>query len=89
MPPLQEFLGYVAACCTTFAFLPQAIKTIRTRDTRSLSLGMYLLFTVGLALWFFYGLYKRDLAIVAANAVTGVFALVILIHKVRNDVIKR
>ena len=88
MPPLSDFLGYFAAFCTTFAFLPQALKTIRSRDTRSISLGMYLLFTTGLVLWFFYGLCKRDSAIVAANATTAILALVILFHKLKNDVIK-
>jgi MtN3 and saliva related transmembrane protein len=84
-----DALGYLAALCTTAAFVPQAVKTIRSKDTRSLSLGMYCLFTVGLFLWLLYGIYRRDPAIVLANAVTGVLALVILYHKVRNDVLRK
>ena len=84
-----DSLGYLAAFCTTAAFIPQAFKTIRTRDTKALSLGMYSIFTLGLILWLLYGTYKRDLAIILANAVTGVLAMVILFHKLRNDVWKK
>ena len=78
-------LGLAAACCTTAAFVPQAVLAIRTRDTRSLSLGMYALFTVGVSLWLVYGLFLRDVPIVAANVVTLCFCLIILYLKIRND----
>ncbi|RJQ81666.1 MAG: glutathione synthetase [Desulfobacteraceae bacterium] len=84
-----DWLGFLAALCTTTAFIPQAVKTIRSKDTRSLSLGMYCLFTVGLFLWLLYGTCKQDLSIILANAITGVLALVILFHKLRNDVLKK
>ena len=47
-----EWLGYVAATLTTLAFVPQALKTIRSRDTGGISLGMYVVFTIGIAFWF-------------------------------------
>jgi MtN3 and saliva related transmembrane protein len=84
-----DALGYLAALCTTAAFVPQAVKTIRSKDTRSLSLGMYCMFTVGLILWLLYGIHKKDLSIILANAITGVLALVILFHKLRNDVLNK
>jgi len=87
IPP--DVLGYLAAVCTTAAFVPQAVKTIRSKDTRSLSLGMYCLLTTGLILWLLYGAYKRDLSIILANAFTSVLALIILFHKLRNDVFKK
>lgn len=80
-----DVVGYLAAFCTTTAFIPQAIKTIRTRDTHSLSMGMYFIFTLGLMLWLWYGVCRRDLSIIAANAATGLLAVVILFHKLRND----
>jgi MtN3 and saliva related transmembrane protein len=80
-----ELLGYAAAFCTTVAFLPQAIKIIRDRDTRSLSLGMYLIFTAGLLLWLIYGLMKDDRALIFANAITLLLSVVILGLKVRCD----
>ena len=82
-----EFIGYFAAFCTTLAFLPQAYKSIRHRDTKSLSLGMYVLFTIGIAFWLTYGVLRGDYAIIAANAVTIVISLAILITKIRNDIL--
>src|SRR5687767_3526924 len=52
----MTWTGYVAATLTTVAFLPQTIKTIRSRDTRSISLWMYLVFTVGVVFWLVYGI---------------------------------
>jgi MtN3 and saliva related transmembrane protein len=52
-----ETVGYLAAFCTTCSFLPQALLTIRTKDTESLSFGMYSLFTLGVILWLVYGPY--------------------------------
>jgi MtN3 and saliva related transmembrane protein len=83
---IQSWIGYAAAVCTTVAFLPQAWVTIKTRDTRSLSLAMYVVFTLGVALWLVYGLMKKDWALIAANGVTVLLALTILITKLRNDV---
>ena len=55
-----NLIGYVAAALTTLSFFPQAIKTLRSRDTRGISLRMYLLFTIGVALWAIYGLQVYD-----------------------------
>jgi MtN3 and saliva related transmembrane protein len=80
---LQDAIGYLAACLTTLSFLPQALHTFRTRDVRGISLGMYSLFTVGVALWLVYGLVLRAWPVVAANAVTLVLACSILAMKLR------
>jgi MtN3 and saliva related transmembrane protein len=82
---MLDLLGYTAAFCTTFSFLPQAVKVIRTRDTSSLSLAMYVIFTFGVGLWLMYGLAKSDGAIVTANAVTLAFAFLILWVKLANE----
>ena len=76
-------LGLVAATCTTISFLPQAIKAIRTRHTKDLSLGMYVLLTTGIILWLIYGVFKNDLPIILANGVTLVFAATILFLKIK------
>jgi MtN3 and saliva related transmembrane protein len=78
---LAEFVGMLAAILTTGAFLPQAIKVVRTRETAAISLAMYALFTAGVALWLAYGLMTAQWIIVAANGVTIVFALIILAMK--------
>jgi len=78
-----ELLGYVAAILTTGAFVPQAIKTIRSRDTRAISLWMYVVFTTGVAFWLAYGVVLESLPIVLANAVTFVLASTIMALKIR------
>jgi MtN3 and saliva related transmembrane protein len=81
MPLSIEILGYLAAFSTTCAFLPQAILTIRTRETDSLSLGMYSLFTTGVLLWLIYGLYIQNSALILANAITFMLSALILSFK--------
>lgn len=83
-----EILGLTAAFCTTSSFLPQAIKVIKTGDTQSLSLLMYIVFTLGVGLWLCYGILKNDFAIVIANIVTIVLAVMILSIKVYNEYIR-
>lgn len=83
-----DMIGYAAALLTSFAFAPQALKTIRTRNTESLSLAMYALFTSGVFLWLCYGVLRDDWVIITANFLTAILALPILFLKVR-DVLKR
>ena len=80
---LQELTGYAAAFLTTCSFVPQAWLTFRTRDVRGISLGMYSVFTVGVALWLLYGLMLAAWPIVIANAVTLTLAASILLMKIR------
>ena len=83
-----EILSYCAAFLTTSSFLPQAILTLKTRDTSSLSLGMYTLFTTGLLLWLIYGIQKSDYAIIFANSITLIFSASILGFKIYNVIYK-
>ncbi|MBP5855818.1 SemiSWEET family sugar transporter [Marivibrio halodurans] len=79
-----QAIGMLAGTCTTVAFLPQVIKTWRTRSTRDISLGMFLVLTTGIVLWLTYGLMIGDLPLVAANAVTFLLAGAILYFKLRH-----
>ena len=81
--PLSEFIGFAAATLTTCSFIPQAWLTFKTRDVRGISLGMYSVFTLGVALWLAYGLLAGAWPVVAANAVTLALALAILVMKLR------
>ena len=78
-----ELLGYLAALLTTLSFVPQAWHTFRTRDVSGISLGMYSVFTLGVALWLAYGVLLRAWPVVAANAVTLALAASILVMKIR------
>ena len=79
-----EWLGYVGATLTTLSFLPQAIKTIRTRDTRGISLGMYAVFTVGVAFWLGYGIVLLSWPMIVSNIVTFALSTTILAMKLRH-----
>lgn len=77
-----EWIGYMAACLTTGAFLPQALLTLRTRDVSGISLGMYSAFTVGIGLWLAYGVALGAWPIIAANTVTLCLTSLILGSKI-------
>ncbi|HGF7528149.1 TPA: SemiSWEET transporter [Vibrio cholerae] len=76
-----SIIGYLAACLTTLSFLPQAVVVIRTRDTRSISITMYIMFVLGVFLWFVYGVIINNSVVVCANVITFVFAFPILVIK--------
>ncbi len=80
---MNDVIGYIAASLTTLSFLPQALHTFRTRDVSGISLGMYALFTTGVALWLVYGLLLAAWPLIVANAITLALALAILLMKLR------
>ena len=84
-----EIIGALAATLTTIAFIPQVHKVLVYRDTHSLSLGMYVIFTTGVVLWGIYGYLRADWLIIAANGINTVLCTTILVVKVRNDVLRR
>jgi MtN3 and saliva related transmembrane protein len=78
-----DLIGLAAGALTTLAFLPQLIKTWRSRSARDLSLGMFAVFNLGLVLWLAYGILINSLPIIIANSVTLVLAGAILYFKLR------
>lgn len=76
-------IGFIAALLTTVAFLPQALKVWQTRSAKDVSLGMYMLFTLGVALWLIYGVLLNSWPIIVSNVVTLVLAGVVLAMKLR------
>ncbi len=81
-----EILGFTSAFLTTIAFVPQAILVIKIRETESLSLTMYSIFTLGVASWLAYGIIKEDSAMILANAVTLLLSTIILSIKIYNTI---
>lgn len=79
-----DYIGSIAATCTTLAFVPQAIKSYKTRDLSGISLPMYTIFTLGVAMWFVYGLLKQDWPIIIANFITVALSAMILVLKIRD-----
>ena len=80
----MEWAGYLAAAMTTLAFVPQAWKTIRTRDTSGISLGMYVVFTIGIAFWLVYGIALNSMPMILSNIVTFLLSSTILGLKLKH-----
>lgn len=78
-----DLLGMVAGACTTLAFVPQMVTVLRTKETAAISLPMYVIFILGIILWFCYGLAIGSWPIILNNIVTFCLALVILVCKLR------
>jgi MtN3 and saliva related transmembrane protein len=81
---VSELIGYFAASLTTISFLPQVIQIVKTNDTKSISLGMYCIFVLGVSLWLVFGIMISSLPIILANAITLILTLTILILKIKN-----
>ena len=77
-------LGIIAACCTTFSFLPQALRVWRTREVEQLSIETLTLMLVGVVLWLIYGIFRDDIVIIGANAIAIFFVAYIWSVKVRD-----
>ena len=80
---LIDLIGTFAAVLTTASFLPQAWHTFQTKDVRGISLGMYSVFTLGVAMWLVYGILLSAWPIVISNAITVALASAILVMKLR------
>jgi MtN3 and saliva related transmembrane protein len=80
---IVDLIGALAAVLTTCSFLPQAIKTFRTKDVSGISLAMYGAFICGVVLWLVYGVMLGAWPIIIANAVTLGLALSIFVMKLR------
>jgi MtN3 and saliva related transmembrane protein len=78
-----QILGLVAGFLTTIAFVPQVVKTWKSKSAKDISLNMFLLFCLGVSLWLIYGIINNDLPIILANLMTLLLALCILYFKLR------
>ncbi|MEF9475998.1 MAG: SemiSWEET transporter [Candidatus Mariimomonas ferrooxydans] len=76
-------IGLIAGTCTTISFLPQVIKIIKTKETKDISISMYIILATGMFLWIIYGIFIEALPVILANTISFVFATIILILKIR------
>lgn len=81
---ILESIGLVAAFLTTISFLPQVLKVIKTKDTKSISLRMYIMFILGVALWLYYGWQKDSISMILGNGITLILAGIILFYKLKE-----
>lgn len=80
-----EIIGYLSGACTTLAFLPQAIKSIVTKNVSGLSLYMYIIYCIGLVFWILYGVYLHSFQIMLFNSITLVFNGIILYMIIKSS----
>ena len=76
-------LGLIAGALTTVAFIPQVVKIWKSKHTLDISLGMFLIFSVGVFLWLLYGIQLGALPLILANGITLVLSLTILVFKLK------
>ena len=79
----MTYVGLLAGILTTISFLPQAVKTWRTKSTKDISLAMFLSFCVGVILWVIYGFFTHNLPVFVANFATFLLAFSILVCKLK------
>ncbi|MGE8719787.1 SemiSWEET transporter [Leptospira terpstrae] len=82
---MENLIGYIAAFLTTVSFLPQVLRVVMTKQTRDISRNMYIMFFIGVLLWFVYGILKSDFPIILANIVTIFFVSIILFYKLKEE----
>lgn len=81
---METLIGYIAAFLTTVSFLPQVLRVVMTKQTRDISRNMYVMFFLGVVLWFIYGIMRSDFPIILANVVTLFFVTIILYYKLNE-----
>jgi MtN3 and saliva related transmembrane protein len=81
---MSDLVGMIAGTLTTVAFVPQVWRVWKTRSTKDISLGMYLVFTAGVVFWLAYGLLLGAWPIIVANVVTLALTGTVLALKLRH-----
>lgn len=79
----MEFIGFIAATMTTISFLSQVIKTWKMKETRDISLLMFIILATGIFLWIIYGFIIQDLPVILANSITFMFVMITLFFKLK------
>jgi MtN3 and saliva related transmembrane protein len=84
IPAAIHWIGGAGAVLTTICWLPQAVRVVRTKDTRAISLATNLIFATGILLWLIYGIALGNWPLIVANSISMLFTLVIIAMKLRH-----
>ena len=84
-----EIIGLIAGSCLAISNVPQIIRIIKTKDTSSISLIMYLIYTIGITLWLTYGIILSSISVIISNSVALTTASLVLIFKLINIIVKK
>lgn len=82
---ILNIVGYAAAGCMVFGYLPQAIRTIRTRDTDGIALPTFLMLGLGSVLFVIQGIMLSNIPLVITNAITTICSVIVFAIKIHND----
>jgi MtN3 and saliva related transmembrane protein len=80
----SEVVGIIAGALSCTTFLPQVIKTWKSKSTKDVSLTMFLIASVGTTLWLVYGIMINSISIIGTNIVVLFFTLTMLLLFFRN-----
>ena len=80
-----DIIGFIGGALTTLALVPQAVKAWKTKHARDISIWGILTLTIGIILWLVYGILISSLPIIVSNAATLIFAVIVLILKMKYD----
>lgn len=81
---IYEIIGFFAAILTTISFVPQVIKIYKSKETKSISLTMYVVFSLGILMWLIYGIHLKSMPMIIANAITLILTIYILFMKMKH-----
>jgi len=81
---LYEILGFLAAILTTISFLPQVIKIYKSKETKSISLTMYVVLSLGILMWLIYGIHLKSMPMIIANTISFILTVYIFFMKMRH-----
>jgi MtN3 and saliva related transmembrane protein len=81
---MSETIGLLAGICTTISFIPQVVRTLKTKDTSAISLYMYILFIIGVIFWLIFGITIKSTSVIVTNSATIILSGIILFMKIRN-----
>jgi MtN3 and saliva related transmembrane protein len=77
-------IGFIAGTCTTFSLIPQVIKSITSKETKDISLFMFIILAIGLLFWIIYGLLIGEIPIILANLFSFFLTLTIILLKIKH-----
>ena len=78
-----KIISTLAVILGPLSFLTQVVKTWRIRETKDISLGMYVIFWAGVVLWFIYGIGTKDMAVIINNIIMFTLTSIMLFFKLR------
>jgi len=83
MLKIETIIGLLAGLIVVGAYVPQIIKTYKTKDTKGISLAMYIIYLIGLCLYFVYGYMINEPALIITNGIAFIFGLAMLVMKIK------